>query len=194
MPNSPKKLSININILKPQGNPEKFYVRISRWALSTGRYIIIFVEIIVLAAFVSRFKFDSDLAETKEKIDQQIPFIENLRIDEQLIRQTQLQLATIKDIRSNSINYTTVIQSIANQTPQGVKINTLNIEKEKSKVTFKISGHSQTNADLASLIVGLRSDNNFSDVGLSSIGLEQSVLTFSISGSIKNINKKDQQS
>lgn len=193
MPNPARKISIDINILKPQGNPEKFYFRITRWALSTGRYIIIFVEIIVLTAFVSRFKFDSDLADTKEKIDAQIPFIESLKIDESIARQTQLQLATIKDIRENSVDYSLVLQSIANQTPQGVKLSSLNLTKESNKVIFKLAGKAETNTDLASFMAGLREDKQFSEVNLNTVGVEQSVISFSVSGNVKNTGQKDQQ-
>ncbi len=193
MPNSaPHKLSININILKPQGNPEKTYVRISRWALSTGRYIVIFVEIIVLAAFLSRFKFDADLADTKEKIDQQIPFIESLKPDEQLIRQTQLQLATIKDIRLNSINNAAVLQSIASYTPQGVRIVTLGMEKTDNRINLRITGRSQTNNDLASFVTGLRNDKNFSEINLVNVGLDEAVITFSLTGVVNPTTSQDQ--
>lgn len=193
MPNSaPHKLSININILKPQGNPEKVYVRLSRWALSTGRYIVIFIEIIVLAAFLSRFKFDADLADTKEKIDQQIPFVESLRPDEQLVRQTQLQLATVKDIRLNSINYAQVLQSLSSYTPQGVRIVTLGLEKTGNQVTLRISGRAQTNNDLASFVAGLRNDSNFSEITLTNAGLDQTVITFSLTGIVNPTNSQDQ--
>lgn len=193
MPNqAPHKFLININILKPQGNPEKTYVRISRWALSTGRYIVIFVEIIVLAAFLSRFKFDADLADTKEKIDQQIPFVESLKPDEALIRQTQLQLATVKDIRLNSVDYAQVLQNIASITPQGVRIVTLGLEKSDNTVNLRINGRAQSNTDLAVFITGLRQNPNFSDVSLTNAGLDQSVITFSLNGTVNAVNNQDQ--
>lgn len=193
MPKPLPKLTIKINILKPQGNPEKLYLRLSKWALSTGRYIIIFVEIIVLAAFVSRFKFDSDFADTKEKIDQQIPFIESRKTDEQLIRQTQLQLATIKDIRLNAISYISTLKSIASQTPLGVKINNLNISKKDGRIGFSLNGNTKTNAELISFVSGLKTEKSFSEVTLNSLGFEEALLNFSISGNIKQTNIQNQQ-
>lgn len=192
MPNpTPHKFAIKINILKPQGNPEKIVVRISRWALSTGRYIVIFIEIIVLTAFLSRFKFDADLADTKEKIDQQIPFIESLKSDESLVRQTQLQLATVKDIRLNSIDHPQVLQSIARYTPQGVRIITLGLEKSDKSVNLRISGRAQSNNDLASFLAGLKQDKNFSEITLTNAGLDQSVITFGLTGTVNPINKQN---
>lgn len=194
MPSKPApKLSIKINILKHQGNPEKFYIRLISWALSTGRYIIILVEIVVLAAFLSRFKFDSDFADTKEKIDQHIPFIKSRAVDELIIRQTQLQLATIKDIRLNSINYNNVLRSIANQTPSGVKISSLHIEKKEGTVGLKITAEAKTNSDIINFVGGLKSDNNFSGVALESIGLDKTLISFSVSATVNHISSQNQQ-
>ncbi len=103
----PKKIGgfdIRLNLLHPLGSQEPILTRFIRWLLSSGRYIVIVVEAIVLIAFLSRFKFDADLQNTKEAIEAQLPFIQSLKADEALIRRTQLQLATVKDIRLNSSN------------------------------------------------------------------------------------------
>ena len=63
--------AINLDLLRPQSSPEKLFSRLLRWLLSTGRYIFIFVEALVLIVFISRFKLDDDLASKKEAIEQQ---------------------------------------------------------------------------------------------------------------------------
>lgn len=179
------KLGIHLNLLKPQNNPEKIFVKLVRWLLSTGRYIFIFVEGVVLLAFISRFKLDADLASKKEAIDQQIPYIESLRPYELTIRQTQLKLATIDTIKTSSPNFGEILKKIANQTPLGVRVVSINLQKNVSQVTIQINGQSQNNSDLSIFLAGLKQDPNFSDVNIVSISLEKGLINFSIAASFK---------
>jgi len=174
---------LRLNLLKPQSNPEKIYSKLIGWLLSTGRYIIVFVELLVLLAFLSRFKFDADLASTKEATDQQIPFIESQKEDEQLIRQTQIKLATVKNIKLTNPNYADLLKRVSDQTPENIKLSNITMEKQPGKVNIKISGNVQSNNDLSVLILGLKSDSHFSEINLVNIGLEQGIINFTISGS-----------
>src|SRR3989338_10870849 len=98
------KLVINLDLLKPQSNPDKLPTKLFHWLLYSGRYIFVFVEALVLIAFAARFKLDADLAAKKEAIEEKIPYIENLRPYEILIRETQLKLSTIDSVRRNSLD------------------------------------------------------------------------------------------
>lgn len=184
MPN--KGTSINIDLLKPQGNQEKIYIKLTKWLFSTGRYIIIGVELIVLIAFVSRFKFDADLASNKEAIEQQIPFIESQKTDELLIRQTQLQLTTIKDIRHSSADFVSILEKIAAQTPLNVKITTINLESDNGKINLRINGQSPDSNLLTAFVAALKADRAFSEINLASISLDLGVTTFNITGAINS--------
>lgn len=179
------KLGIHLNLLKPQSNPEKILVKLVRWLLSTGRYIFIFVEGVVLLAFITRFKFDADISSKKEAIEQQIPYIESLKSYEILIRQTQLKLSIIDTIKNSSPNFVDILKRIASQTPGSVKIISINLQKDVSRVTIQLSGQSQNNNDLSTFTSGLKQDQNFSDVNIVSIGLEKGLINFSISASFK---------
>lgn len=181
------KPGIHLNLLKPQSNPEKIFVKLVKWLLSTGRYIFILVEGIVLLAFISRFKLDADIASRKESIDQQIPYIESLKPYEVIIRQTQLKLSTIDTIKNSSPDFADILKRIADQTPDGVKVISINLQKDVSQITIKLNGQSQNNNDLSVFTSGLKQDQNFSDVNIISIGLEKGVINFSISASFKQI-------
>lgn len=181
--NPSPKLAIHLDLLKPQSNPEKIPVKLIRWLLSTGRYIFVFVEALVLIAFGARFKLDADLASKKEAIEQQIPYIESLKPYEILVRQTQLQLSTINTLKTNAADYPLILKKIADQTPLGVKLISMNFDKSIDKVTLQINAQAQSNNDLTSFVAGLKSDQSFSDINLTSIGLEQGVVHFSITTS-----------
>lgn len=180
MPAKTHKLLIHLDLLRPQSSPEKLPVKFLRLFLSSGRYILIFVEALVLVAFVIRFKLDADLANTKEAIEQEIPFIESLKPYEIIIRQTQLKLSTIASFRSDWADYPQILKSIADQTPFGIKIISINLKKDVGKITIAINAQAQTNNDLSNFITGLKTNGYFSQVTLSSLGLEQNVIRFVI--------------
>ncbi|TSC87559.1 MAG: Uncharacterized protein G01um10147_537 [Microgenomates group bacterium Gr01-1014_7] len=173
--------AINLDLLRPQSSPEKLFSRLLRWLLSTGRYIFIFVEALVLIVFISRFKLDDDLASKKEAIEQQIPYIESLKPVEILIRQTQLKLSAISSFYSNYADYPQILKRIAAQTPIGVKIISLNLEKNGNKVTVNLNAQAENNNALSTFIQGLKDDQSFSDVAVTSIGFEKGSLNFSVS-------------
>lgn len=184
-----QKPTLSVNLLKPQESPEKLHIRFWKWLLSSGRYIVVFVELIVLTAFVGRFKLDADLARLKEEIEQQIPFIESLAADERLIRRTQLQISTINQVRSNPTDFTQATKKLAQQTPSGVTLFTVNFEKGSSGTSFRISGTATTNRDLNTFIYGLKDDGSFTNLRLENVSLELGVIHFTVGGNIGASNK-----
>lgn len=189
MPRAAPKLSIRLDLLRPQSSPEKLLVKLLRWVLSTGRYIFIFVEGLVLLAFILRFKLDADLASQKEAIENQIPYIDSLRPYEILVRQTQLKLKTLDAFASTRADYPEILKRIANQTPASVKVLSLALEKTLDKVVIQINAQAQNNNDLTNFMTGMKDDKYFSEVILSSVGLEQNIIRFTISAKAKILAK-----
>lgn len=175
MPAKSNKLLIHLDLLKPQGNPENIPVKFLRWLFSSGRLLFIFVELVVLTAFIVRFKLDADLASKKEAIDQEISFIKSLNVYEVAIKQTQVKLSTIQSFRFNTTDYSQILKKIADQIPAGIKIITLNMTRNVDKITVSISSEAQSNNDLTSFISGLK-DAGFTQVTLSSVGVEQGLI------------------
>lgn len=182
MPKRTSNFLIHLNLLKPQGEKQKIVANLLNWLLSAGRYIVIFIEIIVLAAFLLRFKLDYDIANIKEKIDEQIPFIQSLKSDETLIKKVQFQLNTIRNIKQEDPDFTIILKKIADQMPQNINVTNINMEKTGAVITFKIIGTSQNEIGLATLILGLKEDKNLSNIDLASISIEQNLINFTING------------
>lgn len=179
------KLTIHLDLLKPQSSPEKLLVKLIRWLLSSGRFIFVVVEAIVLIAFIARFKFDADLATNKEAINQKIPFLENQKSFEVQIRQTQFKLSTIDSFHKNYVDYGQILKNIATQTPPSVKIISLNMGKNVGFVAIQLSAVAQTNNDLAIFVNGLKQDQSFSNVNITGIGVKKGSVTFSLSAQTK---------
>lgn len=180
MPKHKPALTINLNLLKPQSNPEKLLVRLINWLLSSGRYILTIVNALVLIAFITRFKFDADLAAKNEAIAEQVPYIESLRPYELLIKDTQLKLSTINTVKSNALDWQLLLKKIAGQVPISTTITGINIDNNIGSANIHISGQTQYNSDIGNFVVGLKEDNTFNNVNLASINLEQGVIKFTI--------------
>lgn len=174
------KLLLTIDLLKPQSNPEKVTIKLFRWLLSTGRYIFIGVEALVLIAFLFRFKLDADLQKNKEDIENKIPYIKSLQPQELLVRQVHLKLSTIDAYLLANPDYTQILKQIADQVPSTVKILNLTLEKEENKINIQINAESQNNNDLNLFLNGMRQGGYFTEVSLPSVGLQEGVIHFTL--------------
>jgi hypothetical protein len=183
MPNKHAPLKLRVDLLHPQSNPEKIYVTFTKWLLSTGRYILVFVELLVLIAFLSRFKLDAEIASTKEAIDNQLPYIESLQAEEVNIRKTQLKLSSIKANGQTNTDYINLLKKISEKVPTDVQITNITLTKDLGKITIQIRGNARNNIDLNSMINAIKTDTSFKEVSLSGVGLDEGLITFSISSS-----------
>lgn len=182
-------LRVNLNLLYPQGIPQKLPVRFLRWLISYGRFIVVIVEIVVLVCFALRFKFDADLANLKEKINSQVPFLESLYLDEALIAQTQLRLSRIKNTYTFSPMWSKTLTELSSQMPTGVKLTSLNLERvpQEGSLTFKVSAQTPSNNDVAAFLNGLKRNQFFKDANLTSVSFDQGIIIFTITGIAKGI-------
>lgn len=181
-------LRLHPNLLYPQGIPQKLPVRFLKWLISYGRFIVVVIEIIVLACFAMRFKLDAELADLKERINSQVPYLESLSLDEALIKQTQIRLTNIQKTYAFSPVWSKTLTEVSYQMPIGVKLTSLNLERAtQNGVNFKISAQTPSNDDLALFLTNLKRNSFFSEVNLTSISVDQGSIIFTISGATKGI-------
>lgn len=181
---APNHRRFQINLLTPKGDAPPLTQRLSKWALVSGRYIVIFVELIVISAFVYRYKLDADLIDLQERINEQTPYIKSLQTDELLIRQTQFQLSNIKQIKQSNPQYPQIFAKIAQYTPVTVKLSNITFDrKSEGSVTFVVTGQAPPELDISPFVQSLKADPNFEAVSLANISFESSTI-FTISGKI----------
>lgn len=184
----PKKILnvlYKVNLLIHKEQQPKIHIRLIRWLLASGRYIVIIVELITISAFVFRYKLDGDLEEQNSKIKQKIPYIQSLKNEEILVRETQFKLWTIRQTRSIDPNFVEVLTKIAQLTPKSIKLTAINLDRSQSfpKTSLIITGHTPTNLELSALLRALQKDQTFSDINLTNISFEEET-TFTITGSL----------
>lgn len=188
MAQKPHHPTFDIDLLHPVGGQPKIYVQIFRWLLGTGRFIVVFVEIIVIGAFISRFKLDSDLSGLQDQIKEQIPYIQSLKKDENLIRQTQFQLASIKNTRSTNPDWGKLLTKIAAITPINTRLTNINIDttETKNQTIIAITGEASSNIELAALLKALQADEEtFINPGLTNISYDKKAVIFTITADLK---------
>ena len=89
------------------------------------------------------------------------------------------------DSKSSSADFSEVLKKIADQTPSGVKVISINLEKNVGGVTIQLNGQAQNNNDLAVFTLGLKQDPSFSNVNYTSISFEKGLINFSINALFK---------
>src|SRR5687768_11859166 len=98
MPASAKP--IRINLLTKEDFDATLLGQFFHWALSYGRYIIIFTQIIVLGVFFMRFVLDREHIDLKESVMEKQALISSIADVENEIRSIQNRLLKIKGIET----------------------------------------------------------------------------------------------
>lgn len=159
------RLKKTINLL-PKDELEKTPIgKFLKWTLTFGRYIVIFTELIVILAFLARFKFDRDLANLHEEIERKQAIIISFENLENNVRFLQKQLEIIKKIETESLDPSLVLEELSKITPIDMAFNELTIQDE----SISIEGNSLSNVGLNTFLNGLKSNKLFSQINLESI-------------------------
>lgn len=181
---SKNKLPIfKVNLLIKKGEQLKLQVKLIRWLLSSGRFIVVFVELLTISAFVYRYKLDTDLADLQDSIKERVPYIQSLKNDEILIRQVQFQLNNIKQTRNENPNFAQVLSKIALITPKNIKLTSISFDRTQSfpKTSLSISGQTPSNVELSAFVKALQKDPIFAEITLTNISFERQT-NFTITG------------
>ncbi|MBI2611802.1 PilN domain-containing protein [Candidatus Gottesmanbacteria bacterium] len=163
MPASAKP--IKINLLSREDFESTFLGQFLHWALSYGRYIIIFTQIIVLSVFFSRFILDREHIDLKESVEQKQALIQSISDVENEIRKIQDRLKKIKDIDTIQTVPLNVINFIQNITPLDIFFTQVTLGKD----SIKLIGVSRNLGSLSSLLYQLKRSNKFSEITLDEI-------------------------
>lgn len=158
----PKK---DINLLPREEFEKKPLGHFLTWALSVGRYIVIFIELVVLLAFLSRFKFDRDLSDLYDKIQQkqaQITAYSDFETEFRLFQQRLEELNTLAKQQTPSRE---IIENVTQAIPDDVSLNILQLTEDQ----VKISGTTLSDAGLKVFVKNLSAAGKLTGLNLSSI-------------------------
>jgi Tfp pilus assembly protein PilN len=155
----PKNKSIN---LLPQ---EEFDVsiigRTLKWAMGTFRIIVIVTEMIVMAAFLSRFWLDSQNSDLTDAIKVKSAQISDMAGTENTFRDVQNKLVIVKQIDAAAPNSKT-IDAITSEVPPEITLSSISI----SPGSVLVKGISTSEIGIAQFIANLKSNSSFTSVNL----------------------------
>lgn len=138
----------HINLLPKSDFELSYSGRILRWALTTFRMIVIVVELVVIAGFLSRFWLDIRNSDLDDEVDQKVNLINSYATFEEEFRQTQSKLADYK-IVTNPDNYALEsLEQISKRVPPEIKLSKI----QKDGDTIKIEGDSVSELSIAQFV------------------------------------------
>jgi Tfp pilus assembly protein PilN len=175
----PKNKAIN---LLPQ---EEFNIsiigRTLKWAMGTFRIIVIVTEMIVIAAFLSRFWLDAQNSDLNNSIKIKSAQIVAQANVEKEFRSIQSKLNIVQQI-SAATPTSQRIDAITSKLPTGVNLITISILGSSAQV----KGSAATELGIAQFVANLKADPSFKSVDLgqissSEINLTQTMFSINIS-------------
>lgn len=155
-----------INLLPQEDFEKKPLGKFLLWALSAGRWIVILTELIVIAAFLSRFKFDRDLTDLHDKIKQKQAIVQSYSTFEKEFRFFKTRITEIKSLYAKQIDSTAVLNTVAQSMPADVLLSQFSFENS----SLSISGVALSEEGLGNFLAGLISSKKFKNIDVSSIG------------------------
>lgn len=139
----------SINLVKNKQIP--LLDRFMNWALRVGRLIVIFTEIVAVAAFIYRFSLDEKLVELHSAIKQKQTLISLLKNDENKYRNLQTRLALASSSSEKIDRTNRIIKDIIDLMPQGAKIDDLTLNKDRVNINVNITSISSLTSLTSSL-------------------------------------------
>jgi len=147
----PKRVKpININLVPRDPFYETAIGRVLRWALSAGRYIIIFTELIVIISFAARFTLDRQLTDLNSDIERKKSVIMSYGTLESDVRTIQSKITDYTELEQTK-NMTDVFEQLSAVTPRSVTLDKLTINPESINIEASAPSQSVFNIFITNL-------------------------------------------
>ena len=174
-----RKKSDQINLIPKDKFNDSFAGRVLTWAMSTFRFTVIVVEMIVMLAFLSRFWLDQKNSDLDDQIEQKMAQIQAQEALENEFNLVQQRLKIFSVMASSDKSRVDDIENIASQLPVDVYLNNVSFTNQG----IRISGYSPSEISVAQFIVNLDSLDSFETVELTQVDIDsenESLLKFSL--------------
>jgi Tfp pilus assembly protein PilN len=172
-----KLVSFKINLVPKDPFFNTILGKTLKWALSVGRYIVIFTELVVILSFVTRFTLDRQVTDLNNAINQKQTVISSFGDLEKNVRIIQAQIENYIQIEQQT-NIAEVFPALSEITPPTVQLDQLIIKA--GNISF--TGTAKTQEGLNTLITNIQLSPAFADVEINKIesSKDQAGLEFTI--------------
>jgi hypothetical protein len=118
-----------ISLLPDEENVNTFSARAIKWVTTAGRFVMVFTELIVICAFLSRFWLDRTNSDLSEVVRQQKAILESTKDFEKEYSLLQKRLKLIKNFYQGQPQYQNKITSLAESTPLDITFEHLRVDR-----------------------------------------------------------------
>lgn len=184
-----------INLLPQEQLRQEPISKFLRWALTAGRYIVIFTEALVLIVFLARFKLDSDIIDLKQEITAKAQVLKQAQNFEEEFLATQKRLIDVGRLFDNLEPRAPLLTTIEATIPQPITLAELSLTGSKLQIT----GVSTDYAAITQWVKLLEAEESLSEVSLDSLQRSteeaegDSLIQFSISVGLRGDQKGSTQ-
>jgi Tfp pilus assembly protein PilN len=161
---APKLKVPDVNLFPQDPFYNTIFGKILRWAVSVGRHIVIFTEIVVIGSFFSRFVLDRQVTDLNSSILQKQSIAESYGTLDADIREIQRRTKDISDILVQQGRYD-VLNIITRLTPPEIIYDQIALSGER----LSLSGRSRSGNALSVLISGLQGVPQFQAITIGDI-------------------------
>lgn len=156
-----------INLLPKEKWETGLAGKILKWALTVGRYIVVFTELIVISAFLFRFGLDRKLTDINEQITEKKRMVESFGDLEDNFRNLQGKLTNISKMEKEGLDVGTILAALTEITPLDTYYNSIDIDQENK--TVALDGQTLSETGLATLLAKAQESKLFSGVSLDNV-------------------------
>lgn len=179
-----------VNLLIREGFEYSTAGKTLSWLLSAGRAIVIFTELVVIIAFLSRFWLDRQLTDLVEANAAKTSQIQASKTFENDFRSVQTRLTTYQNIDNSKLGSAKLIKQFSGLLPADVQIEQIVASPGKVKLT----GITLSEAGLAGFLKAIDSQGNFKNAALTDVSLKtggQKVIAWEIK--LDTVEKKGEK-
>lgn len=159
-----KPASIKINLVPQDPFFETPLGKALKWALSVGRYLVIFTELVVILSFASRFSLDRQVTDLNEALNQKQTIIESYGELEAQVKETQAKIDQYGQVEQQS-NIAEIFPKLSRITPQDIRLDQLSIKLD----SVSLAGTAFSNNSLNIFITNLQLSPDFFNVSVDKI-------------------------
>jgi len=178
--------NLSINLLSKEKFERTKIGRMVIWTTTIGRYLVIGTELIVIAAFLSRFYLDRVLTDLNEELNQKQSVIESFSDLENRVETTQQRINLVKKLLAGQMNINQQLTKIGQSTPKSVAFENLSFDSEQ----VQIDGTALSKQAAASFLSALKTNQNFTNLNVNKLSSKsnQADVEFSLSINLESDN------
>jgi len=170
VPNKKKEISL---LPEEKRGWQGILEKATNWLVNTGRWIIVFTELIVILAFFSRFFLDQRLADLYDQTAQKVAIINASKDFENELLSLQKRLDEIATLEKNRQNQKETLENIVAVLPPQIRVKSISLSTDKKEKSVEMTVVSPHEEAFVALFKNLILTPYFSRVEINNISVEK---------------------